>query len=76
MSQYWRLVLYPLGERCVEHGYATLGCGVQGDLVSANAEGTDSDQLLSLLQHLGRELGARAQPHKVSIGDGIDQNSF
>ena len=62
-----------VGERRVEHGHATLGCGIQGDLVGPDAEGTDSDQLVGLLQHLGRELGARAQPHEVGIGNGIDQ---
>ena len=62
-----------VGERCVEHWHPAPGGGIQGNLVGPDAEGADGDQLLGLLQHLGRELGPGAQPHEVGIGDGINQ---
>ncbi len=53
----------------VEHGDAALAGGVQVDLVGADAEAADGDQLLGAVEHLGGQLGTRADANEVGVGD-------
>ncbi|MCY1551597.1 hypothetical protein D9M68_879390 [compost metagenome] len=62
-----------VGERGVEHCDASLARCHQIHLVGADAEAADGDQLGGMGQHLGRELGARANADEVHIGDLLAQ---
>ncbi len=53
----------------VEHSDAALAGGLQVDLVGADAEAADGDQLLGAVEHLFGELGARADADEVGVGD-------
>ena len=46
---------------------------VQVDLVGADAEAADRRQLGRVRQHLGGQLGARADAEEVRVGDRVDQ---
>jgi hypothetical protein len=58
-----------VGVRRVEHGNAALAGGVQVNLVGADAEAADGDQTLGAVEHLGGQLGARADADKMRVGD-------
>jgi hypothetical protein len=53
----------------VEHRDAERARGIEIDLVGADAEATRRDQPARMLQHLGGELGARADAEDVRLGD-------
>ncbi|MNZ63899.1 hypothetical protein D3C78_820540 [compost metagenome] len=53
----------------VEHRDAALAGGGQVDLVGADAEAADGDELLGAVEHLFGELGARADADEVGVGD-------
>jgi hypothetical protein len=57
----------------VEHRDAGQLGRVQVDLVGADAEAAHRDQALGLGQHLGAELGARADADDVRLGDAFLQ---
>ncbi|MCY1172855.1 hypothetical protein D9M73_129990 [compost metagenome] len=58
-----------VGVRGVEHRDAALAGGVQVDLVGADAEAADGDQLLGAVEDFLGQLGTRTDADEVSVGD-------
>ena len=60
-------------ERGVKDGHALLGRGLEVDLVGADAERADGDQLVGGLEDVGGQLGARADAEKVDVANQVRQ---
>jgi hypothetical protein len=58
-----------VGVRGVEHGDTALAGSTQVNLVGADAETADRDQLLRVIEDLFGQLGARTNADEVSVSD-------
>ena len=58
-----------IGKRRVEHRDAPLARRGQVHLVGADAKAAHRSEAVGVAQHLGGELGARADAHKMRVGD-------
>ena len=65
-----------VGEGCVEDRNAADLGRFQLDLVGADAEAADGDQLVGGVEHLLGDLGSGAQPDEMDIADLLDQLLF
>ena len=62
-----------VGEGRIEYGNTKAVRGLQIDLVCADTEATDAEQMLGRIQYLCRDLGLAAKANDVNIRDALDE---
>jgi hypothetical protein len=60
----------------IEHRYAERLCSIGVDLVGADAEAADRDQAPRFVEHVGGQVGARANADQVRVGDAALEFGF